>query len=132
METGQGKDVADTCMGVCCACVFGKGCFPPDGHGFDDAACFTLDAVVFVDGVEGVLQTFKGGKKRRGSLGWLHRPTVVWRVCRGADAVVEKVGIECLESVVGTSVGGIEMGERGNDGVADLKLHRGLASFPYI
>ena len=44
--------MTDTCMGISRTCVFGKVGFLPDGHGFDDIASFSVDAMLIIDGVQ--------------------------------------------------------------------------------
>ena len=125
--------MADTCMGIGVACVGREVRLPSDGHGFDDAACLALDAMIIVDVVELFLQELGGGEDGTTGLTGAHLPLVVWRVGSGADALMEKVCVVSLEGVVLAGVGGLEMTNVGEDGVANGKpFYDAACVLPYI
>ena len=121
MEARKGQHVADSCMGVGGACFFGYVGFSSDGHGFDDGTRFSIDAVVIVDGVQCLLHISERGEEILMSMARLDKPMPLWCVCCGADAIVEEIIVVGLEGVVGTSMGGIEVSGRGEDGVTNRR-----------
>ena len=95
--------------------------FLSDGHGFDDGTRFSIDAVVIVDGVQCPLHISERGEEILMSMTRLDKPPSLWCVCCGTDAIVEEIIVVGLEGVVGTSLGGIEVSGRGEDGVTNRR-----------
>ena len=121
MEARKGQHVADSCMGVGGARFFWYVGFSSDGHGFDDGTRFSIDAVVIVDGVQCPLHISERGEEILMSMTRLDKPPSLWCVCCGTDAIVEEIIVVGLEGVVGTSMGGIEVSGRGEDGVTNRR-----------
>ena len=121
MEARKGQHVADSCMGVGGARFFREIGFLSDGHGFDDGTRFSIDAVVIVDGVQCPLHISERGEEILMSMTRLDKPPSLWCVCCGTDAIVEEIIVVGLEGVVGTSLGGIEVSGRGEDGVTNRR-----------
>ncbi len=121
MEARKGQHVADSCMGVGGARFFWYVGFSSDGHGFDDGTRFSIDAVVIVDGVQCPLHISERGEEILMSMTRLDKPPSLWCVCCGTDAIVEEIIVVGLEGVVGTSLGGIEVSGRGEDGVTNRR-----------
>ena len=121
MEARKGQHVADSCMGVGGARFFWYVGFSSDGHGFDDGTRFSIDAVVIVDGVQCPLHISERGEEILMSMTRLDNPPSLWCVCCGTDAIVEEIIVVGLEGVVGTSMGGIEVSGRGEDGVTNRR-----------
>ena len=121
MEARKGQHVTDSCMGVGGARFFWYVGFSSDGHGFDDGTRFSIDAVVIVDGVQCPLHISERGEEILMSMTRLDKPPSLWCVCCGTDAIVEEIIVVGLEGVVGTSMGGIEVSGRGEDGVTNRR-----------
>ena len=113
--------MTDTCMGIGCTCVRGKVSLPSDGHGLDDTACFSVDAVIVINGVQSSLQSLERGEDAGGCVTSLNRPLFRWCVGCGADTMIEQVSVERFECLVWVGIGWSEVGEGSDDGITYLK-----------
>lgn len=130
--------MADTCVGVGVPCCFGYVCLSSDAHGFDDVANLLIESVFFIDMMQVCLNVFGEQGDAPTVLAGLHLPLSMWRVCCGADAMVEQISAERFEPTP-PMFGSFKMLDVGKNRIAQLQRGIGdgvmlgcLPIFPYI